>query len=57
LVPVARNSGDELVVPSVIHFRQDHYAAIIAKKGDSYEVVDPTFGNRKWLTTSVSALP
>jgi RHS repeat-associated protein len=45
--------GDKtLVVPSVVHWRQDHYAAIIELKEGRYKVVDPTFGQPRWLTAS-----
>jgi hypothetical protein len=32
---VVRQVGEEIVVPSVIHWRQDHYAAIVQKRGDN----------------------
>ena len=50
LVAVQRDSGDELVVPSVVHWRQNHYAAIISKQGNHYRVVDPTFRMARWET-------
>ena len=50
LVAVQRTGGNELVTPSVVHWRQNHYAAIIARRGNSYEVVDPTFRMTKWLS-------
>ena len=51
VVAVERPGGqDDLVVPSVVHWKQNHYAAIISKRGDSYEVVDPTFRLHRWLT-------
>ena len=45
LVPVSRGTDTKLVVPSVIHWEQEHYAAIVAQIGQYYKVVDPTFGN------------
>jgi RHS repeat-associated protein len=45
-----REKGAEFVVPSVVHLRVDHFAAIIRKEGDSYLLQDPTFGNDKWIT-------
>ena len=50
LVAVRRDSGEDLVVPSVVHWQQNHYAAIIAKVGDLYEVVDPTFGHTSFIS-------
>ncbi len=50
LVAVRRDSGEDLVVPSVVHWQQNHYAAIIGKVGDLYEVVDPTFGHTSFIS-------
>jgi hypothetical protein len=50
LVPALRLAGNQLVVPSVIHWQQAHYAAILDQRGDLYKVVDPTFGHPQWLT-------
>lgn len=44
-----RNSGD-YVVPSVVHWKVGHYAAMLRKVGDLYELHDPTFGNSTWAT-------
>ncbi|HTB84466.1 MAG TPA: RHS repeat-associated core domain-containing protein [Candidatus Sulfotelmatobacter sp.] len=53
LVAVRRTAGQDLIVPSVVHWRQNHYAAILEKEDDSYLVSDPTFGNQKWLPAEV----
>ncbi|HEX5218777.1 MAG TPA: cysteine peptidase family C39 domain-containing protein [Verrucomicrobiae bacterium] len=50
LVPVARVNGDELPVPSVIHWQQNHYAAILSQHGNLYKVADPTFGHPRYMT-------
>jgi RHS repeat-associated protein len=50
VVAVRRPSGQDLVVPSVIHWRQNHYAAVLKHKDDLYLVSDPTFGQQKWLS-------
>src|SRR5262249_3237809 len=44
-----RISGEEILVPSVVHWKLDHYAAITEKKGESFLVVDPTFGGKRWI--------
>ena len=44
-----RNSGD-FVVPSVVHWKVGHYAALVRKAGGLYELDDPTFGNKTWAT-------
>jgi RHS repeat-associated protein len=50
LFPVARTAGGELPVPSVVHWQQNHYAAIIARRGNLYKVVDPTFGHPRYMS-------
>jgi RHS repeat-associated protein len=44
-----RNSG-EFVVPSVVHWKVGHYAALVRKVGNLYQLQDPTFGNQTWAT-------
>jgi YD repeat-containing protein len=44
------HSSFQLVVPSIVHWRQNHYAAIVAEHGGLYRVVDQTFGEPAWLT-------
>jgi hypothetical protein len=44
-----RETGSELVVPSVVHWRENHYAALTRSHGNAAEVVDPTFGFRQIL--------
>jgi RHS repeat-associated protein len=46
VVAVRRPPGAELVVPCLVHWRQNHYAAILEKQGDSYRVSDPSFGGQ-----------
>ncbi|HTI70827.1 MAG TPA: RHS repeat-associated core domain-containing protein [Candidatus Limnocylindria bacterium] len=53
LTSVRRTAGEELVVPSVIHWRQDHYAAILKRDGQSVYVSDPTFRLAQWLHVEV----
>lgn len=54
LVAVHRPAGDErLVIPSVIHWQQDHYAALTEMQGEYVYVVDPTFGHPRWLHMAV----
>ncbi len=53
MLAVRRPSGQEIVVPSVIHWRQNHYAAVLERRGDYYLVVDPTFGSSRWISADV----
>ena len=48
-VAVNRGQSAEIIIPSVVHWKLDHYAAILKQHGDSYLVMDPTFGEDKWL--------
>jgi hypothetical protein len=45
----AETSGS-IVVPSVVHWRLEHYAAIKRQRGDLYEVADPSGQGVLWLT-------
>ncbi|MEO6034167.1 MAG: hypothetical protein ABIQ35_02815, partial [Verrucomicrobiota bacterium] len=45
-----RERGGEFVVPSVVHWKLGHYAAIIRQEGDKYLLQDPTFLNDVWAT-------
>jgi RHS repeat-associated protein len=49
---VRRPPGADLVVPSVVHWKLNHYAAITEKKGDLYKVEDPTFAGHVWMTAA-----
>lgn len=51
LVAVRRseNSG-QLIVPSVVHLRQNHYTAIMAQRGELYKVADSSGLGVMWLT-------
>ena len=53
LIAVRRTRGEELIVPSVVHWRQNHYAAILKQQDDLYLVSDPTFGHAKWMPAEV----
>lgn len=39
-------------VPSVIHWKLNHYAAIVEKSGELYRIKDPTFGRDLWLSSA-----
>ncbi len=49
-----RNSGAPFIVPSVMHWKVGHFAAIIAKKKGKYQIKDPTFGigNNLWISST-----
>lgn len=43
----------EFIVPSVLHWKVGHYAALVRQVGDRYLLEDPTFGNSVWATRQV----
>jgi RHS repeat-associated protein len=50
-----REPGGAFVVPSVVHWKVGHYAAIVRQAGDRYLVEDPTFRNTVWPTRQALA--
>lgn len=50
LVAVRRTPGNPLPLPALVHWRVNHYAAIVAEQNGLYHVVDPTFGRDLWIT-------
>jgi RHS repeat-associated protein len=47
---VHREKAGDFVVPSVVHWKVGHYAAMVERDGDRYLLEDPTFGNTVWAT-------
>src|SRR6185369_1928700 len=45
-----RVSEGDFIIPSVVHWKVGHYAAIVQQVGDRYLVEDPTFLNSVWAT-------
>ncbi len=45
-----RATGAAHIVPSVVHWKVGHYAALIREEGDRYLLQDPTFRNDVWAT-------
>ncbi len=50
LVPVERAFGGPLPVPSVAHWKSNHFVAILDKQGESYHMFDPASNSSRWLT-------
>ena len=46
--PARRSPGAHLILPCVIHWKVDHYAALLRKEGERYLSEDPTFENETW---------
>jgi RHS repeat-associated protein len=50
-LPVLRRPGDAVPVPSIVHWRVGHFAAIVGERNGRFEVRDPTFGRQgMWVT-------
>jgi ABC-type bacteriocin/lantibiotic exporter with double-glycine peptidase domain len=45
-----RNTDADFLVPSVVHLKLDHFAAVVRWEGDHQLLQDPTFGNDVWVT-------
>lgn len=50
LVAARRTSGSAIIVPCVVHWQQNHYAAIVVQQGEMFLVVDPTFERPRWVS-------
>jgi RHS repeat-associated protein len=48
-VPAVRSAGAPIIFPAVVHWKQNHYAAIKTYDGERGLVEDPTFGTRVWM--------
>ena len=44
------NASLPFIVPSVVHWKVGHYAALVRQEGDLYLLQDPTFRNDVWAT-------
>jgi RHS repeat-associated protein len=50
-----RVSGSELPLPNVVHWRLNHYGALLKEKGDRFLLVDPTFGHSEYVLADAVA--
>ncbi|HEY9025068.1 MAG TPA: RHS repeat protein, partial [Burkholderiaceae bacterium] len=50
LKPAYRLGDAAVPVPSVVHWKVSHYAAIVGQDGQRYHLQDPTFGTDLWIT-------
>ena len=46
---VRHQPGTDLVVPSVAHYRGDHFVALVARDGQRYQISDPSLGKTAWV--------
>src|SRR5262249_50069289 len=47
---VFRDRNQPIPVPSIIHWKVKHFAAIIEESGGRFLIQDPTFGTDLWIT-------
>ena len=47
---IYRKPGQPIPIPSIIHWKVSHYAAIVEEKYGRYHIKDPTFGNDLWVS-------
>jgi RHS repeat-associated protein len=45
-----REAGSEVVVPSVVHLRAGHFAAVVEKRGNHFLLNDPLLGGEVWMS-------
>ena len=53
LAGLYRESGAPVPVPSVIHWKTGHYAAIVAGEGGRYRIRDAALGRDRWVKEEV----
>jgi RHS repeat-associated protein len=50
---VQRKSGEPVPVPSIVHFKAGHFAAIVEERNGEFRVQDPTIrGGELWMTSA-----
>ena len=51
-VLIHRTIDEPVPVPSIVHWKVHHFAAIVGQHGDRFHLADPTFGPDLWVTRS-----
>ena len=52
LIATERTVGDEIPVPCVMHLQQNHFIAVLDRRGDRYEVFDPGVTSHRFLSAA-----
>ena len=47
---IYRQKDDPVPVPSIVHWKVNHFAALVEQRGDRFHLMDPTFGDSLWVT-------
>lgn len=45
-----REPGQPIPVPSIVHWKVSHFAAIVSEENGHFHIKDPTFGTDLWVT-------
>ena len=45
-----RSPGAKVILPAVVNWKLNHYAALVEEKNGLIHSIDPTFGNETWLS-------
>ena len=45
-----RDASQALPVPAIVHFRVDHFVAVVTRDGDRYLLLDPAQGGQRWVS-------
>jgi hypothetical protein len=53
-LPVFRQPGQPVPVPSVVHWKVGHFAAIVGERDRRYQVKDPVFGRQDLCVTQMA---
>ena len=48
---VFRKPGQPVPVPSIVHWKLSHFAAVVGQNGDLFHIIDPTFGPDLWVSS------
>jgi RHS repeat-associated protein len=49
---IFRKPGQPIPVPSIVHWKVTHFAAIVGEANGRFHIQDPTFGTELWVTRS-----
>ena len=47
---VYRGSNQPVPVPSIVHWKVNHFAALVTESNGRFHIIDPTFGEDLWVT-------
>jgi hypothetical protein len=51
---IYRETGQAIPVPSIVHWKVAHFAAIVGEREGYFQIEDPTFGRALWVSRAAS---